>query len=157
MKIVYLLSIFFFSQFFYVNRLFSIEKNKTSIQNNIEKKKKSSEENKIIIQSNKEVLKDLPKLKIDELKNKVVYDIDIFSHMNIKPERLKNNSINFKLLGIIEAKGSKSIIISSFNKINTYEKGEIINNRYEVSEISLKPSYVILLKDKKEQKIFLNK
>ena len=157
MKIVYLLSIFFFSQFFYVNRLFSIEKNKTSIQTNIEKKKKASEENKIIIHSNKEFLKDLPKLKIDELKNKVVYDVDIFSHMNLKPERLKNNSINFKLLGIIEAKGSKSIIISYFNKINTYEEGEIINNRYEVSEISLKPSYVILLKDKKEQKIFLNK
>lgn len=157
MKIVYLLSIFFFSQFFYVNRLFSIEKNKTSIQTNIEKKKKASEENKMIIQSNKAVLKDLPKLKIDELKNKVVYDVDIFSHMNLKPERLKNNSINFKLLGIIEAKGSKSIIISSFNKINTYEKGEIINNRYEVYEISLKPSYVILLKDKKKQKIFLNK
>ena len=156
MKIVYLLSIFFFSQFFYINRLFSIEKN-TSIQTNIEKKKKASEENKIIIQTNKEVLKDLPKLKIDELKNKVVYDVDIFSIMNLKPERLKNNSINFKLLGIIEAKGSKSIIISSFNKINTYKKGEIINNRYEVSEISLKPSYVILLKDKKEQKIFLNK
>ena len=157
MKIVYLLSIFFFSQFFYINRLFSIEKNNTYIQTNIEKKKKASEENKMIIQSNKAVLKDLPKLKIDELKNKVVYDVDIFSHMNLKPERLKNNSINFKLLGIIEAKGSKSIIISSFNKINTYEKGEIINNRYEVSEISLKPSYVILLKDKKEQKIFLNK
>ena len=157
MKIVYLLSIFFFSQFFYVNRLFSIEKNKTYIQTNIEKKKKASEENKIIFNSDKEVLKDLPKLKIDELKNKVVYDIDIFSHMNLKPERLKNNSINFKLLGIIEAKGSKSIIISSFNKINTYEKGEIINNLYEVSEISLKPSYVILLKNKKEQKIFLNK
>ena len=156
MKIVYLLSIFFFSQFFYINRLFSIEKN-TSIQTNIEKKKKASEENKIIIQSNKEVLKDVPKLKIDELKNKVVYDVDIFSHMNLKQERLKNNSINFKLLGIIEAKGSKSIIISSFNKIDTYKKGEIINNRYEVSEISLKPSYVILLKDKKEQKIFLNK
>ena len=157
MKIVYLLTILFFSQFFYVNRLFSIEKNKTSIQTNIEKKKKASEESKIIIHSNKEVLKDLPKLKIDELKNKVVYDIDIFSHMNLKQERLKNNSINFKLLGIIEAKGSKSIIISSFNKINTYEKGEIINNRYEVYEISLKPSYVILLKDKKKQKIFLNK
>lgn len=157
MKIVYLLSILFFSQFFYVNRLFSTEKNKTSIQTNIEKKKKASEENKIIFNSDKEVLKDLPKLKIDELKNKVVYDVDIFSIMNLKPERLKNNSINFKLLGIIEAKGSKSIIISSFNKINTYEKGEIINNRYEVSEISLKPSYVILLKDKKEQKIFLNK
>ena len=157
MKIVYLLTILFFSQFFYVNRLFSIEKNKTSIQTNIEKKKKASEENKIIIHSNKKVLKDLPKLKIDELKNKVVYDVDIFSHMNLKPETLKNNSINFKLLGIIEAKGSKSVIISSFNKINTYEKGEIINNRYEVSEISLKPSYVILLKDKKEQKIFLNK
>ena len=157
MKIVYLLLIFFFSQFFYVNRLFSIEKNKTSIQTNIEKKKKASEENKMIIQSNKAVLKDLPKLKIDELKNKVVYGVDIFSHTNLKPEGLKNNSINFKLLGIIEAKGSKSIIISSFNKINTYEKGEIINNRYEVSEISLKPSYVILLKDKKEQKIFLNK
>ena len=93
MKIVYLLSIFFFSQFFYVNRLFSIEKNNTSIQTNIEKKKKASEENKIIIQSNKEVLKDLPKLKIDELKNKVVYDVDIFSHMNLKQERLKNNSI----------------------------------------------------------------
>jgi len=157
MKIVYLLSILFLSQFVYVNKLFSIEKSKTPIPTNIEKKKKSSEENKIIIQSNREVLKDLPKLKIDELKNKVVYDVDIFSHMNLKPERLKNNSINFKLLGIIEAKGSKSIIISSFNKINTYEKGEIINNRYEVSEISLKPSYVILLKDKKEQKIFLNK
>ena len=157
MKIVYLLSIFFFSQFFYENRLFSIEKNKTSIQTNIGKKKKASEENKMIIQSNKAVLKDLPKLKIDELKNKVVYDVDIFSHMNLKPEGLKNNSINFKLLGIIEAKGSKSIIISSFNKINTYKKGEIINNQYEVSEISLKPSYVILLKDKKEQKIFLNK
>ena len=157
MKIVYLLTILFFSQFFYVNRLFSIEKNKTSIQTNIEKKKKASEESKIIIHSNKEVLKDLPKLKIDELKNKVVYDVDIFSHMNLKPETLKNNSINFKLLGIIEAKGSKSVIISSFNKINTYEKGEIINNRYEVFEISLKPSYVILLKDKKEQKIFLNK
>ena len=157
MKIVYLLTILLFSQFFYVNRLFSIEKNKTSIQTNIEKKKKASEENKIIIHSNKKVFKDLPKLKIDELKNKVVYDIDIFSHMNLKQERLKNNSINFKLLGIIEAKGSKSIIISSFNKINTYEKFEIINNRYEVSEISLKPSYVILLTDKKEQKIFLNK
>ena len=157
MKIVYLLTILFFSQFFNVNRLFSIEKNKTSIQTNIEKKKKASEENKMIIQSNKAVLKDLPKLKIDELKNKVVYDVDIFSHMNLNPETLKNNSINFKLLGIIEAKGSKSIIISSFNKINTYQKGEIINNRYEVSEISLKPSYVILLKDKKEQKIFLNK
>ena len=157
MKIVYLLTILFFSQFFNVNRLFSIEKNKTSIQTNIEKKKKASEENKIIIKSNKEVLKDVPKLKINELKNKVVYDVDIFSHMNLKPETLKNNSINFKLLGIIEAKGSESIIIYSFNKINTYEKGEIINNRYEVFEISLKPSYVILLKDKKEQKIFLNK
>ena len=89
MKIVYLLTILFFSQFFNVNRLFSIEKNKTSIQTNIEKKKKTSEENKIIIHSNKEVLKDLPKLKIDELKNKVVYDVDIFSHMNLKPERLK--------------------------------------------------------------------
>ena len=157
MKIVYLLIILFFPQFFHVNRLFSIEKNKTSIQTNIEKKKKASEENKIIIKSNNEVLKDLPKLKIDELKNKVVYDVDIFSHMNLKPETLKNNSIKFKLLVIIEAKGSKSVIISSFNKINTYKKGEIINNRYEVSEISLKPSYVILLKDKKEQKIFLNK
>ena len=157
MKIVYLLTILFFSQFFNVNRLFSIEKNKTSIQTNIEKKKKASEENKIIIHSNKKVLKDLPKLKIDELKNKVVYDVDIFSHMNLNPETLKNNSINFKLLGIIEAKGSKSVIISSFNKINTYEKGEIINNRYEISEISLKSSYVILLKDKKKQKIFLNK
>ena len=119
MKIVYLLSIFFFSQFFYVNRLFSIEKNKTSIQTNIEKKKKASEENKMIIQSNKAVLKDLPKLKIDELKNKVVYDVDIFSHMNLKPEGLKNNSINFKLLGIIEAKGSKSIIISSLSFFKT--------------------------------------
>jgi len=157
MKIVYLFIILFFSQFFYINRLFSIEKNKTSIQTNIGKKNKASEENKMIIQSNKAVLKDLPKLKIDELKNKVVYDVDIFSHMNLKPETLKNDSINFKLLGIIEAKGSKSVIISSFNKINTYKKGEIINNRYEVSEISLKPSYVILLKDKKEQKIFLNK
>ena len=157
MKIVYLLTILFFSHFFNVNRLFSIEKNKTSIQTNIEKKKEASEENKIIINSNKEVLKDVPKLKIDELKNKVVYDVDIFSHMNLNPETLKNNSINFKLLGIIEAEGSKSIIISSFNKINTYEKGEIINNRYEVFEISLNPSYVILLKDKKEQKIFLNK
>ena len=157
MKIVYLLSIFFLSQFVYVNKLFSIEKNKTSIPTNIEKKKKASEENKIIIHSNSEVLKNLPKLKIDELKNKVVYDVDIFSYMNLRPERLKNNSINFKLLGIIEVKGSKSIIISSFNKINTYQKGERINNRYEVSEISLKPSYVILLKDKKELKIFLNK
>ena len=157
MKIVYLLSIFLLSQFVYVNKLFSIEGNQTSTPTHEEKKKKAFEENKIIIQSNKDALKDLPKLNIDELKNKVVYDVDIFSHMNLKPERLKNNSINFKLLGIIEAKGSKSIIISSFNKINTYKKGEIINNRYEVSEISLKPSYVILVKDKKEQKIFLNK
>ena len=35
MKIVYLLSIFFFSQFFYINRLFSIEKNNTYIQNKL--------------------------------------------------------------------------------------------------------------------------
>ena len=157
MKIVYLLSIFFFFQFVFVDKLFSIEKNKTLIPLNVEKKKKASEEKKLIFLTNNKVLKDLPKLKIDELKNKVVNDIDIFSSMNLKSERLKNNSINFKLLGIVEAKGSKSIIISSFNKINEYQKGEIINNRYEVSEISLKPAYVILLKDKKEQKIFLNK
>ena len=82
---------------------------------------------------------------------------DNFKRLSFKLLILKNNSINFKLLGIIEADGSKSIIISSFNKINTFKKGEIINNRYEVSEISLNPSYIVLLKDKKQQKIFLNK
>ena len=120
------------------------------------KKRKFLKKKKIIIHSNKDMLQDLPKLEIDDLKNKVVFDIDIFSHLNLKPERLKSNLINFKLLGIVEAKGSKSIIISSLNGVNTYQKGEKINNQYEVSEISLKPAYIIVLKDKKEQKIFLN-
>jgi len=156
MKIVYLLSICLLQQFVLVNKLFGIEKNNSLYPSNAEQKKKVSEEKKIIIHSNKDMLQDLPKLEIDDLKNKVVFDIDIFSHLNLKPERLKSNLINFKLLGIVEAKGSKSIIISSLNGVNTYQKGEKINNQYEVSEISLKPAYIIVLKDKKEQKIFLN-
>ena len=103
------------------------------------------------------VLKNIPKLEIDQLKNKVDSDIDIFSLKNIRGNKSKIQINDFKLIGLVDIKGKQSILISFMNEIKSFQKGELINNKFMIKEISFKPDYVIFEKDEKEFKVLLNK
>ena len=103
------------------------------------------------------VLKNIPRLEIDQLKNKVDSDIDIFSLKNIIGNKSKIQINDFKLIGLVDIKGKQSILISFMNEIKSFEKGELINNKFRIKEISFKPDYVIFQKDEKEIKVLLNK
>ena len=103
------------------------------------------------------VLKNIPRLEIDQLKNKVDTDIDIFSLENIRGNKSSIQINDFKLIGLVDIKGKQSILISYMNEIKSFQKGELINNKFRVKEISFKPDYVIFQKDQKEIKVLLNK
>ena len=103
------------------------------------------------------VLKNIPRLEIDQLKNKVDTDIDIFSLENIRGNKSSIQINDFKLIGLVDIKGKQSILISYMNEIKSFQKGELINNKFRVKEISFKPDYVIFQKDEKEIKVLLNK
>ena len=103
------------------------------------------------------VLKNIPRLEIDQLKNKVDTDIDIFSLENIRGNKSKIQINDFKLIGLVDIKGKQSILISFMNEIKSFQKGELINNKFRIKEISFKPDYVIFEKDEKEIKVLLNK
>ncbi len=103
------------------------------------------------------VLKNIPRLEIDQLKNKVDTDIDIFSLENIRGNKSSIQINDFKLIGLVDIKGKQSILISFMNEIKSFQKGELINNKFRIKEISFKPDYVIFQKDEKEIKVLLNK
>jgi len=103
------------------------------------------------------VLKNIPRIEIDQLKNKVDIDIDIFALENIRANKSNNQINDFKLIGLVDIKGKQSILISFMNEIKSFQKGQVINNQYRIKEISFKPDYVIFQKDEKEFKVLLNK
>ena len=103
------------------------------------------------------VLKDIPRIEIDQIKNKVDTDIDIFALENLRRNKSKNQISDFKLIGLVDIKGKQSILISFMNEIKSFQKGQIINNQFRIKEISFKPDYVIFQKDGKEIKVHLNK
>ena len=103
------------------------------------------------------VLKNIPRLEIEQLKNKIDTDIDIFSLENIRGNKSKIQINDFKLIGLVDIKGKQSILISFMNEIKSFQKGELINNKFRIKEISFKPDYVIFQKDEKEIKVLLNK
>ena len=102
-------------------------------------------------------LKNIPRIEIDQLKNKVDTDIDIFALENIRGNKSNNQINDFKLIGLVDIKGKQSILISFMNEIKSFQKGQLINNQFKIKEISFKPDYVILVKDEKEIKVLLNK
>jgi len=103
------------------------------------------------------VLKNIPRLEIEQLKNKIDTDIDIFSLENIRGNKSSIQINDFKLIGLVDIKGKQSILISFMNEIKSFQKGELINNKFRIKEISFKPDYVIFQKDQKEIKVLLNK
>tara|TARA_B100000963_G_scaffold356580_1_gene376950 strand:+ start:3832 stop:4248 length:417 start_codon:yes stop_codon:yes gene_type:complete len=103
------------------------------------------------------VLKNIPRLKIEQLKNKIDTDIDIFSLENIRENKSSIQINDFKLIGLVDIKGKQSILISFMNEIKSFQKGELINNKFRIKEISFKPDFVIFQKDEKEIKVLLNK
>ena len=103
------------------------------------------------------VLKNIPRLEIEQLKNKIDTDIDIFSLENIRGNKSSIQINDFKLIGLVDIKGKQSILISFMNEIKSFQKGQVINNQYRIKEISFKPDYVIFQKDEKEFKVLLNK
>ena len=103
------------------------------------------------------VLKNIPRLEIEQLKNKIDTDIDIFSLENIRGDKSSIQINDFKLIGLVDIKGKQSILISFMNEIKSFQKGELINNKFRIKEISFKPDYVIFQKDEKEIKVLLNK
>ena len=103
------------------------------------------------------ILENVPKLDLDLIRKKVTSDKDIFSYKNIEIKNSKINLPEFKLIGLAEIKGIKSILISSLGEIKSYKEGEIIYKKYKIKEISFKPEYVILQKNNNTEKIFLNK
>ena len=102
-------------------------------------------------------LKNIPRIEIDQLKNKVDTDIDIFALENLRRNKSKNQISDFKLIGLVDIKGQQSILISFMNEIKSFQKGQVINNQFRIKEISFKPDYVIFQKDGKEIKVYLNK
>tara|TARA_B100000212_G_scaffold257064_1_gene197261 strand:+ start:135 stop:551 length:417 start_codon:yes stop_codon:yes gene_type:complete len=119
-----------------------------SKENNVDTKKSSKADF---------VLKNIPRIEIDQLKNKVDTDIDIFALENIRGNKSNNQINDFKLIGLVDIKGKQSILISFMNEIKSFQKGQVINNQYRIKEISFKPDYVIFQKDEKEFKVLLNK
>ena len=129
---------------------------KTSNKINQFKPKANNADTKIT-SKNDFVLKNIPRLEIDQLKNKVDTDIDIFSLENIRGNKSSIQINDFKLIGLVDIKGKQSILISFMNEIKSFQKGELINNKFRIKEISFKPDYVIFQKDEKEIKVLLNK
>ena len=157
MRILYLSLLLFFSNNFSLEMINSQEIDK-EISNKINQFK-SKENNVDTKKSSKAdfVLKNIPRIEIDQLKNKVDTDIDIFALENIRGNKSNNQINDFKLIGLVDIKGKQSILISFMNEIKSFQKGQVINNQYRIKEISFKPDYVIFQKDEKEFKVLLNK
>ena len=157
MRILYLSLLLFFSNNFSLEMINSQEIDK-EISNKINQFK--SKENNVDTKNSSKadfVLKNIPRIKIDQLKNKVDTDIDIFALENIRGNKSNNQINDFKLIGLVDIKGKQSILISFMNEIKSFQKGQVINNQYRIKEISFKPDYVIFQKDEKEFKVLLNK
>ena len=157
MKILYLSLLLFFSNNFSLEMINSQEIDK-EISNKINQFK--SKENNVDTKNSSKadfVLKNIPRIEIDQLKNKVDTDIDIFALENIRGNKSNNQINDFKLIGLVDIKGKQSILISFMNEIKSFQKGQVINNQYRIKEISFKPDYVIFQKDEKEFKVLLNK
>ena len=103
------------------------------------------------------ILENVPKLKLEIIRTKVSPDNDIFSYKNIKLYNKKINLYDFKLVGLTEIEGIKSILISSSGEIKSFKEGEILANKYQIKEISIKPEYIVLQKGKNVERIYLNK
>ena len=147
LTIILLISNLFFSEL--VNSKESSEIQKKEIDIGLIKK------NNISTRDN--ILENVPKLKLEIIRTKVSPDNDIFSYKNIKLYNKKINLYDFQLLGLIEIEGIKSILISSSDQIKSFKEGEILDNKYQIKEISIKPEYVVLQKDKDLEIIYLNK
>ena len=147
LTIVLLISNLFFSEIINSEELKEIQKEKIEIGLN--------KKNNIPTRDN--LLENVPKLKLDIIKTKVYSDNDIFSYKNIELYKTKINLYDFKIVGLTEIEGIKSILISSSGEIKSFKEGEIIDKKYKIKEISFKPAYVIFQENKKDQKIYLNK
>ena len=159
----YFMRVLYFILFLFLFNNFSLEMinsqeidKKTSNKINQLKPKVNNIDTKITSKADF-VLKNIPRLEIDQLKNKVDTDIDIFSLENIRGNKSKIQINDFKLIGLVDIKGKQSILISFMNEIKSFQKGELINNKFRIKEISFKPDYVIFEKDEKEIKVLLNK
>tara|TARA_B100000212_G_C27318349_1_gene508957 strand:+ start:249 stop:707 length:459 start_codon:yes stop_codon:yes gene_type:complete len=124
-------------------------------------KEKSGKEKELIKTSNlsksNNILENVPKLDLDLIRSKVTSNKDIFSYKNIQLNKSKINLHEFKLIGLVEIKGIKSILISTLGEIKSFKEGDIIDKKYKIKGISFKPAYVIFQKNKDIQKIYLNK
>ena len=157
MRSLYLSLLLFISNSFLLEMINSQEIDK-EISNKINQFK--SKENNVDTKNSSKadfVLKNIPRIEIDQLKNKVDTDIDIFALENIRGNKSNNQINDFKLIGLVDIKGKQSILISFMNEIKSFQKGQVINNQYRIKEISFKPDYVIFQKDEKEFKVLLNK
>ena len=152
MKILYLTIFLLISNLFFselVNSKESSEIQKKEIDIGLIKK------NNISTRDN--ILENVPKLKLDFIKTKVSSDNDIFSYKNIELNKTGINLYNFQLVGLTEIEGIKSILISSSGEIKSFKEGEILHNKYQIKEISIKPEYIVLQKGKNVERIYLNK
>ena len=147
LTIILLISNLFFSEL--VNSKESSEIQKKEIDIGLIKK------NNISTRDN--ILENVPKLKLEIIRTKVSPDNDIFSYKNIKLYNKKINLYDFKLVGLTEIEGIKSILISSSGEIKSFKEGEILTNKYQIKEISIKPEYIVLQKGKNVERIYLNK
>ena len=112
------------------------------------------------ISESDEILENIPKINLDLIRKRVIFDKDIFSYKNIELYKSKINQFNFKLIGLVEIEGIKTILISSTDQIKSFKEGEIIDNKYKIKEISLRPAYVIFQNSENSEnseKIYLNK
>tara|TARA_Y100001978_G_scaffold203229_1_gene227615 strand:+ start:743 stop:1201 length:459 start_codon:yes stop_codon:yes gene_type:complete len=127
----------------------------------LKEEKKSVKEIELIktinLSNSNNILENVPKLDLDRTRKKANSTKDIFSYRNIDLKKSNINLNEFKLIGLVEVKGIKSILISSLGEIKSFKEGEIIDKKYKIKEISFKPAYVIFQENKKDQKIYLNK
>ena len=152
MKILYLTIVLLISNLFFselVNSEDSREIQKQKIDIGLIKK--------INISTRDNILENVPKLKLDIIKTKVSSDNDIFSYKNIEIYKSKTNLYDFQLVGLTEVEGIRSILISSSGEIKSFKEGEILHNKYQIKEISIKPAYIVLQKGKDLERIYLNK
>ena len=157
MRSLYLILLLFISNSFLLEMINSQEIDK-KISNKINQvKSKGNNFDTKITSKTDFALKNIPRIEIDQLKNKVDTDIDIFALENLRRNKSKNQISDFKLIGLVDIKGQQSILISFMNEIKSFQKGQVINNQFRIKEISFKPDYVIFQKDGKEIKVYLNK
>ena len=155
MKILYLTIIFLISNLFWAeigNSKELRDKEQTEIEVGLIKRDNISESD--------EILENIPKINLDLIRKRVIFDKDIFSYKNIELYKSKINQFNFKLIGLVEIEGIKTILISSTDQIKSFKEGEIIDNKYKIKEISLRPAYVIFQNSENSEnseKIYLNK